>query len=122
MAKACIGYDILETTLNAYLRPDQYDELPKIPLKLLKQGMDVNLFTHHSGLVKSIPGLAPIRALSSVACVVLFTQPGSHVARTTNRMSRAGSVQLMTDTQEQLEKDYLTLKEMELSNMVFELQ
>jgi biotin carboxylase len=122
VAKACVGYNILEMTLNAYLRPDQYDVIEKIPSKLLKEGMDVNLLSLHSGHVMAIPGLVPIRNLASVLSVSLFTQPGSEVVRTTNRMSRAGFVQLVAKEEEQLEADYIKLKEIQLSNMVFELQ
>ena len=83
--------------------------------------MDVNLLSLHSGTVKSIPGMAAVRALPSVACVVLFTQPGSHISRTTNRMSRAGSVQLIAGDEDELESDYVRLKELQLSDMMFEL-
>lgn len=122
VAKACVGYDMLEATLNAYLRPDQYDAIERVPSKLLKQGMDVNLLSMHAGAVNSIPGIGPIRALPSVSFLVLFTQPGSHVARTTSRMSRAGSVQLIAESDAQLMGDYECLKELQLSNMIFELQ
>jgi biotin carboxylase len=122
VAKACVGYNILEMTLNAYLRPDQYDVIEKIPSKLLKEGMDVNLLSLHSGHVMAIPGLVPIRSLPSVLSVSLFTQPGSEVVRTTNRLSRAGFVQLVAEEAGQLEADYSKLKEIQLSNLVFELQ
>lgn len=116
-----MGYDVLETTLNAYLRPDQYDALDAVPSKLIKQGIDVNLLSMHYGTVNSIPGIKTIRSLPSVACLMLLTQPGSIVVKTTNRMSRAGSIQLIADAESDLERDYILLKSLQLTNMVFEL-
>jgi hypothetical protein len=50
VAQECIGYTQIEATLNCYLRPDRFEALPSSPQTLLKQGAEVFLVSHQSGL------------------------------------------------------------------------
>lgn len=53
VAQECIGYTQIEATLNCYLRPDRFEALPSSPQTLLKQGAEVFLVSHQSGLSSS---------------------------------------------------------------------
>ena len=64
LASECIGYTQLEATLNCYLRPDQFDSIPAVPV-VTKQGMEVFLISSEEGIVRDIPGLDTIRSLDS---------------------------------------------------------
>ena len=64
VVQECIGYNAMEVTLNAFLRPDRFDALPAEPI-LLKQGCEVFLVATCSGTLKDLVGLDTIRELPS---------------------------------------------------------
>ncbi len=55
---------MLDATLNCYLRPDRFDELPFEP-SLKKSGAEAFLVSLLKGTLKDIPGMEVIRSLSS---------------------------------------------------------
>jgi len=58
------GYTMLDATLNCYLRPDRFDELPFYP-SLKKAGAEAFLVSIMKGTLKDIPGMEVIRSLAS---------------------------------------------------------
>ncbi len=48
----------------------------------------------------------------------MLTQPGSSISLTTDRISRAGSVQLSSDSETQLDADYALIKELEVEGLI----
>ena len=43
VVQECIGYNQIDSTLDCYLRPDRFDELPAAPKRLLKEGCEAFL-------------------------------------------------------------------------------
>ena len=95
IANECVGYNQIDATLNCYLRPDRFDELPDVPKKLLKEGSEVFLVSHQSGVVKDITGIESIRVLSSFNRMEMMTQPGSVIKPTIDCFTRPGAIQLV---------------------------
>lgn len=117
VAQECIGYTQLEATLNCYLRPDQFDNLPPAPYKLLKQGCEAFLVSYSSGTIKDIPGIDIVRTLPSFRRVEMLTQPGATIVPTIDCFTRPGSVQLVHEDSEALERDYEKVRELELEGL-----
>ena len=65
VVRECIGYSQLEATLNAHLRPDKFDAMPKFPT-LFKAGCEAFLVAlkevvgPRGKILNDIPGLAAI--------------------------------------------------------------
>lgn len=118
VAKECVGYTQVDVTLNAYLRPELFDEIPPFPT-LLKKGAEVFLVSLESvvgktgSVLKSIPGVDEIADFSSFRRMELLTQPGQVVHPTVNCFTRPGSVQLVHETPAQLQADYERVRALE---------
>jgi hypothetical protein len=116
----CVGYNQVEATLNCYLRPDRFDELPYEPT-LLSQGLEVFLVSFQSGNIVEIPGLDQIRDLHSFRRCEMLTQPGSFLRPTKDCFTRPGSIQLVNKSASQLESDHEAIRKLE-RNGLFDLQ
>jgi len=120
VVQECLGYSMLEGTLASYVRPDRFDALPFEPATLLKQGCEAFLVSMSTGTIKSIPGLEVIRCMSSFRRMEMFTQPGALLVPTIDCFTRPGSVQMVNESAEELERDYLRVRELEHDGL-FEL-
>lgn len=117
VVQECIGYSQLDATLNAYLRPDSFELMPTFPT-LKKAGCEAFLVTlrevvQQGRVLEDIPGLATITALPSFRRVEMLTQPGNMLVPTIDCFTRPGSVQMVGDTQADLERDYLSVRALE---------
>ena len=118
VAKECIGYTQVEATLNAYLRPNLFDELPNFP-SLKKKGAEVflvalnNVVGKDGSIVKSIPGVDEIAEFASFRRMELLTQPGKLLLPTKDCFTRPGSVQLVNEIPMTLQSDYERIRELE---------
>ena len=116
----CIGYNMLEATLNCYLRPDRFDELPCIPI-LKNEGCELFLVSRQTGIVTDIPGIEKIRSLDSFRRMEMLCQPGSLIKPTTDCFTRPGSVQMTNSSGYLLEKDYNYIRDLEVNGELFEV-
>ena len=116
----CIGYNQLEATLNCYLRPDRFDELPFRPV-LKNEGCELFLVSSQTGVVSDIPGIEKIRSLGSFKRMEMLCQPGSHIKPTTDCFTRPGSVQMINASGYHLEKDYDFIRDLERNGELFEV-
>ena len=103
----------MEATLNCYLRPDKFDDLPSTPTKLLKEGCEAFLVSKFSGVIKDIPGIEKIRNLSSFRRLEMLTQPGAPILPTIDCFTRPGSVQMVNFNADDLDKDYNSIRTLE---------
>ena len=94
VVQECIGYNMVDSTLDCYLRPDRFDDLPMVPKRLLKEGLEAFLVSYTTGTVKDIPGMEIIRELSSFNRAEMHTQPGSQIHPTIDCFTRPGAVQV----------------------------
>jgi len=114
IAEECIGYTQIGVSLDAYLRPAAFDEIPMVPAPLTKFGREVFLVAHEAGEVKSLPGVDIIRALPSFAHMELHCQAGQWQDRTVDCFTRPGAVQLVHESEEVVNQDYETIRALEI--------
>lgn len=114
----CIGYSQVDVTLDVYLEGALFDKISKDNYKLLKAGRDVDLVSRHAGIVRSLPGDAAIRALSSFWNISWEVHPGDFCPVTVDCFTRPGCVQLISDCEVQADADFDKLHELEDMNLI----
>ena len=72
----CVGYSQVSVTIDTYLGGTLFASLEKDKVTLKKAGRDVDLVSRHGGIVRSIPGDAEIRKMSTFRCVSWEVKPG----------------------------------------------
>ena len=113
IAEGAFGLTMVDATLDAYLEPDAFDALPDRPLRVLRDGREVDLVSYHSGTVRGCPGVAEITAFESFYRCEMAVQPGSAIVRTVDCFTRPGAVQLTHEDPRQVQKDYERIRELE---------
>jgi biotin carboxylase len=108
----CIGYSQVDVTLDAYLRPADFDALPAAPSPT-KVGCEIDLVARQDGVIAAMPGVDAIRALPSFRKMELAVQPGMRVARSIDCFTRPGSVLLAHADRAVLEKDVAVIRALE---------
>ena len=118
IADACVGYNQIDATLDAYLDPDAFDSLPALPPAFKQFGREVFLVSHQQGLLESV-NVDLIRKLKSFTKMELAVQPGSILKPTTDCFTRPGSVQLVHSDPQVVDDDYHTIRSLEQANNLF---
>ncbi|CAM9358694.1 unnamed protein product, partial [Ectocarpus fasciculatus] len=113
IVEECIGYSQVEVTMDVYMNGSLFDSLPKDTYTLKKAGRDVDLVSRHAGLVRSLPGDAVIRSLPSFRAVSWEIHPGDFCPMTIDCFTRPACVQLVHDSEEQADRDFELLHELE---------
>lgn len=109
----CIGYSQVTVTLDAYLGGSLFDSMDKDSYPMVKAGRDVDLVSRHGGIARSFPGDAVIRKLKSFRAISWEKKPGDYVPITIDCFTRPGCVQLVGDTEEQVDADMETIHNLE---------
>jgi hypothetical protein len=86
---------------------------------LLKQGAEVFLVSHQSGILKDTPGLNEIRSMESFRTLTMLTQAGRLISPTIDCFTRPGAVQMVHEFTAQLEADCHRIREMERNEELF---
>eukprot|EP00904_Undaria_pinnatifida_P012537 jgi/Undpi1/8413/HiC_scaffold_25.g10881.m1 len=120
IADECLGYNQIDATLDAYIKPDEFEKIPMDPTAMKKKGKEVFLVSRQEGRVARVPGVDIIRGLASFRTLEMSAQPGSYLKKTVDCFTRPGAVQLVHEDAKQLQADYLTIRELEDSGL-FEL-
>lgn len=55
----------IDATLDSYVNPDKYEEIPMDPKDMPKKGKEVFLVSKHEGRIARVPGVDIIRGLPS---------------------------------------------------------
>ena len=119
LAELCNGYDAFEATLDAYLDPDAWDELPPTPPEQLRAcGKNVKLVSRQSGPLLTSPHETHADELSSMPSLLnfvpLYNEPGDQVIPTVDLNTCAGYAHLVHADPEVVEMDYRALQELVL--------
>eukprot|EP00903_Cladosiphon_okamuranus_P016162 g14915.t1 len=120
IAQECLGYNQIDAALDAYIKPDVYEQIPMNPNDMSKTGKEVFLVSKQEGRIARVPGVDIIRGLASFRTLEMTAQPGSYLRKTVDCFTRPGAVQLVNEDKEQLMVDYLRIRELEDSGL-FEL-
>jgi hypothetical protein len=105
---ACIGYNALDMTLDAFLGSlEDWDRWPSVP-SLRAFGCMVHLVNFQSGEVHGV-NLSELQSLASVLDYEIyenFMTPGAEIDPTIDIRTDAGWVQLINEDDTQLQCDY----------------
>ncbi|CAN0396663.1 unnamed protein product, partial [Laminaria digitata] len=58
----------IDATLDAYIKPDEFEKIPMDPTAMTKKGKEVFLVSRQEGRVARVPGVDIIRGLASFRC------------------------------------------------------
>eukprot|EP00596_Hydrurales_sp_CCMP1899_P000255 CAMPEP_0119051766 /NCGR_PEP_ID=MMETSP1177-20130426/73276_1 /TAXON_ID=2985 /ORGANISM="Ochromonas sp, Strain CCMP1899" /LENGTH=963 /DNA_ID=CAMNT_0007031083 /DNA_START=116 /DNA_END=3007 /DNA_ORIENTATION=- len=114
----CIGYTQVSVTLDCYLDGKFFHAMDKDHYVLTKAGREVDMLTEQSGVVRTTPGDAFIRQLSSFRSLSWEIKPGDYAAKTIDCFTRPGCVQLVSDTEEQADLDFEAVHSMDKCGLI----
>ncbi len=118
VAMECIGYTVVNLTIDAYLDGKFHASLPKDHYKLKKTGYDVDLCNRHGGIVRGFPGDVALRAMPSFRAVSWETKIGDYIPKTVDCFTRPGCVQLVNEDQAQCERDFEFVHQIEEMGLI----
>ena len=113
----------MEATVDAYLDKKAFYSLPNIPPSPAKAfGQEVILVSFAEGLVTGTPGYDVIKQLKSFLYLETGVTVGSYVEHTVDLVTSVGSVILIHSSEDVLQRDIATIRELERNNELFELK
>lgn len=114
------GYSQVEATVDAYLEPFHFNQLPsQPPSPFLAWGQEAILVSFSKGKVKSCPGYEVIKRLPSFLCLETGIKPGSQVDYTVDLFTGIGSAILLHHDKNVLERDLAFIRYLEEINGLF---
>jgi hypothetical protein len=119
---ACTGHDQVTLTVESLLAPAGLRGRFAQPYRLLKQGRVAFFICRRPGVLRGIPGLPWLRSFPSFLDAVFLAEPGKSVSPTVDVTSLLGWTFLSNADQRGLEADYASLREMEASGGMFEIE
>lgn len=117
------GYSQVETAVDSFLDSRQFMITPeKCPSPFKASGQEVILVSFSRGVVKATPGFSEIKNLESFVYLETGVKPGSMVDYTVDLFTGIGSVILVHDDEEVLNRDVKRIRQMESENLFFEYE
>jgi hypothetical protein len=114
------GFSQIEGTADAYLDPEAFAKIPKMPPSNFKAfGQECMLVSYACGQVKSTPGFDVIKQLPSFVCFEADIKAGSKVEYTIDLITCVGSVILMNKDKAVLQRDVEFIRYIEKINGLF---
>jgi len=113
------GYTMVDATLDAYLKPEAFEQLPDTYHEFTAAGLTVMLVSYEAGVAKGTPGFDAIRRLPSFVSLNSGLDVGSEVPVTIDLFSAAGTVVLAHQDPCIVQEDLRTIREMESTNSLF---
>jgi biotin carboxylase len=114
VVKECIGYSVVDLTLDVYLDGKIWEGVDKDHFPMKKAGRSVDLVSRQSGIVRSLPGDAWIKKLPSYRSLNWEIKPGDFISKTIDCYTRPACAQIVADTEEQANADLEAIHEMEV--------
>lgn len=106
IVKACLGYDAITSTLDAYFDRKAFNLLPKYPISKKSAGLILHLISNQEGKVKEIKYIDEIQRLRSTLLVDMDIEVGGDVVRTVDIRTDCGYVLLCHHDPEVVAGDY----------------
>lgn len=70
---SCLSSPQIDATLDAFVKPDVFDQVPMDPNNMVKTGKEVFLVSKQEGRIARVPGVDIIRGLASFRCVYVLS-------------------------------------------------
>ena len=124
LAKALTGgYSQVEATVDCYLDKKAFFSLSKVPPSPARAfGQEVILVSYAEGDVIGTPGYDDIKELESFVYLETGITTGCKVEHTVDLLTSVGSVILLHEDEEVMNRDIAKIREMEKNNELFELK
>lgn len=113
------GYTMVDATIDAYLQPEVFEQLPHTYHEFTAAGLTVMLVSYEAGVAKGTPGFNAIRKLPSFVSLNSGLDVGSEVPVTIDLFSAGGTVVLAHQDPCIVQEDLRTIREMERTNSLF---
>jgi biotin carboxylase len=113
VAQECVGYTVVTVTADVYTNGPIFDTLPAKSYTKHKAGREVDLVCRQPGIIRGIPGESKIKALASFRSINWEAKVGDFVPVTIDCFTRPGSVQLVNDSEEDIQADLEAIHHME---------
>ncbi|CEG40959.1 protein [Plasmopara halstedii] len=113
----CLGYNHVDAALDSYLDGEAFERLPERPTELRSHGCEAMLVSYEAGKLASYPGKEELETLSSTVSTMWFTHVGDELKPTIDMFSTPGSVIMVNENEEQLNRDYARIRELEHKGM-----
>ena len=114
------GYSQVEATVDAYLDPFLFQQLPPQPPSPFRAfGQEAILVSYSRGKVVSCPGYEVIKRLPSFLCLETGVKPGSQIDYTIDLFTGIGSAILLHHDKNVLERDLAFIRYLEEINGIF---
>lgn len=120
IAEECIGYTMVSITADVYLNGPIFDTLSPTHFPLMKYGMDCDLVSHASGIIRALPGEELIKQLPSYRSVDWEVHVGGFCHLTIDCFTRPGCVQMANASEEDLNRDFARLNYLEDNGLVLD--
>ena len=117
------GYSQVEAAVDAFLDKREFATLPdKPPSPFKASGQEVILVSFSRGKVKATPGYEVIKQLPSYVYLETGVREGSELDYTIDLFTGIGSVILMHQDRQVLDRDVALIRNMEKENLLFEYE
>ena len=118
VAERCVGYTQVDATLDAYLDAEAFAEkYPAHPQQLLQHGKEVFLVSKFEGVLDALPGCAEIQAMESFVKMQMHVHADGPVHKTIDCFTRPGSVRIVHESADIVEKDHARIRELETDGL-----
>ncbi|OQS06403.1 hypothetical protein THRCLA_01559 [Thraustotheca clavata] len=109
----CIGYNQVYATLDSYFDAAIFNALPLMPTKLKAFGCEAMLVSYSTGILQGLPGLKEIESMPSYISQSFHAKVGMPITPTHDMFDTPGSILLVHESKEVLERDYKRIRELE---------
>jgi biotin carboxylase len=117
------GYSQVESTVDSYLDSRQFMITPEKPPSPFKaHGQEAILVSFSRGVVKATPGFEEIQKLESFVYLETGVRVGTFVDYTVDLFTGIGSVIVMHQDEDVLERDVRRIRQLESENLLFEYE
>ncbi|KAK1930318.1 Dapdiamide A synthase [Phytophthora citrophthora] len=113
----CLGYNHVDAALDSYLDAEAFERLPDRPKELKSHGCEAMLVSYETGKLAGYPGQEELENLPSTVSTMWFTHAGEELKTTVDMFTTPGSVIMVHEEEEQLNRDYARIRELEHSGL-----
>ncbi|HXH54589.1 MAG TPA: ATP-grasp domain-containing protein [Gammaproteobacteria bacterium] len=117
---ACLGYQQIDKTIDAYLEPTRFFSYYEKDYTLQKFGLWTFLISEKIGKITSIPFIDTVKTLSSFFSLQMNVQPEDYLVRTIDYYSSPGNVHLVNQDNNRLMEDMAQLRQFESEGFIIE--
>jgi len=105
-----IGYSQISVMLDILEEPRRFQRLPTRPAKFSGCGMELDLVSRETGVLRAYPKLDDVRALRSYVSMEIKVTPGRRLQKTVDFVTTPGIIMLVHDDRRVVEEDRKTIE------------